>query len=299
MRRAAVVVAAALLSTALWAMRQQPARPAAPAAIGAPAAIEPVTAAPLAGDSGFIGVIVAGESAEVAPSTPARVLRVAVRIGEAVARGGTLAELDRRALRADEAMAEAALAAAAAQRDKARVEADYASMRLAQQQRGAVELGPRLQAVSPAELAQAIEQEHLARQQLAIGVAAVAEKKARLQQVAAQLSDCVVRAPFDGVVAERYVDDGALVGPSSPLVRLIRRGEPRVRFAVPDAAAATLTIGGRLRVQAGGAVVAAVVERVAPDVEPASRTIVAEGRLDGATTLREGTVVRVFAAEAP
>jgi RND family efflux transporter MFP subunit len=298
MRRAAVV-AAALLSTALWAMRPRPARPAAPAAIGAPTAIEPVTAAPLAGDSGFIGVIVAGESAEVAPSTPARVLRVAVRIGEAVARGGTLAELDRRALRADQAMAEAALAAAAAQRDKARVEADYAAMRLAQQQRGAVELGPRLQAVSPAELTQAVEQEHLARQQLAIGVAAVAEKRARLQQVAAQLSDCVVRAPFDGVVAERYVDDGALVGPSSPLVRLIRRGEPRVRFAVPDAAAATLTIGRRLRVQAGGAVVAAVVERVAPDVEPASRTIVAEGRLDGATTLREGTVVHVFAAEAP
>ena len=69
--------------------------------------------------------------------------------------------------------------------------------------------------------------------------------------------------------------------------------------ATADAAAATLTIGGRLRVQAGGAVVAAVVERVTPDVEPASRTIVAEGRLDGATTLREGTVVRVFAAEAP
>ena len=66
--------------------------------------------------------------------------------------------------------------------------------------------------------------------------AAVAEKSARVKQLRSALNDLELRAPFDGTVSLRYVDAGAVVGPTTPIVRLINPDNLWVRFAIPTIA---------------------------------------------------------------
>src|SRR5690606_22345609 len=67
---------------------------------------------------------------------------------------------------------------------------------------------------------------------------AAAEAQARLAQ--SNLADTQIRAPFDGVVAERMVSAGEYVGPASPVVRLISTGAMRLELTVPAQSAGTV-----------------------------------------------------------
>jgi multidrug efflux pump subunit AcrA (membrane-fusion protein) len=109
-------------------------------------------------------------------------------------------------------------------------------------------------------------------------------------------------APFAGTVAARYADRGALIPKGTPIVRLIAQGELRVRFALPEERATALAVGDRLRIAAAGLELHGTVEKVAPEIDAASRMVYAEATLDLAVAERErvrsGQVARVFAARA-
>jgi RND family efflux transporter MFP subunit len=248
----------------------------------------------------YVGVVLARETMELAPQVQARVVEIAVHLGDRVARGTVLARLDDRAVAAELSMATAAVEAADAEQRKAEADADYATERRVQREEGAREIRPGLAAVSPSELAQTVYQERLALLHFKASRAATREKQAKLRGLSAQLSDCTVRAPFDAVVAARYVDPGALVGASMPLLRLMRDGALRVRFGVPETAP-TVAIGDRVRIAVGDRALGGTVEKIAPEIEPSSRMVVAEAGIDPGLTsagLRAGSVVRVFAAGA-
>ena len=70
-----------------------------------------------------------------------------------------------------------------------------------------------------------------------------AEQAARVRQLETSLSRNEIRAPFDGRVAERFADAGAVVGPGTPVVRLISAGDLLVRAAVPPEEARRLKAG--------------------------------------------------------
>jgi multidrug efflux pump subunit AcrA (membrane-fusion protein) len=65
------------------------------------------------------------------------------------------------------------------------------------------------------------------------------------------------------------------------VVRLISSSDLWVRFAAPEETAARLSVGLPVRVRVGGAeqVLSGVIEKVAPEVDAASRMIFAEARL--------------------
>ncbi|MGZ3428539.1 MAG: hypothetical protein ACXVCV_17925, partial [Polyangia bacterium] len=66
------------------------------------------------------------------------------------------------------------------------------------------------------------------------------------------------------------------------------------RFAVPEPEIGTIAVGSPLRVVAGGRSVAAVVARVAPEINRSARMLFVEARLDdGDGGLRVGEVARV------
>lgn len=48
----------------------------------------------------------------------------------------------------------------------------------------------------------------------------LAQTEAQLKNILVKLRDSTIKAPFSGVVAERYVDPGAYVSPANPIVRL-------------------------------------------------------------------------------
>ena len=247
-------------------------------------------------DKGFVGVIVAHESVDIVPRAGGRLKELLVRLGDKVTRDTVVAKLDAEAARQDLHMAEASLHAAEAELDKATVEASQAHERAARRSPEAAD-GQHL--FSPEEVSDARYQDKLAGPRVMTARAAVAEKSAHVKQLRSVLSDLELRAPFDGTVSVRYVDAGAVVGPTTPIVRLINPDDLWVRFAIPEDRAATVAPAQRLRVAIETMTdVTAVVEKVAPDVDAASRMIIAEAKLDVPATwkarIRPGLAARAF-----
>jgi RND family efflux transporter MFP subunit len=122
--------------------------------------------------------------------------------------------------------------------------------------------------------------------------AAVAQAKAQADQARAALlsaevlrAEAVLRAPFDGVVAAKYADPGALVTPSTPLLRIVS-GELRILAAVPTRHLPALASG---RATAAISVdvwpdrlFPADIRTVFPEVNEATRTATVELRVPAA-----------------
>ena len=108
--------------------------------------------------------------------------------------------------------------------------------------------------------------------------------------------ETLMRAPFDGQVTERKIVAGQYVNGAEPLFTLVDFEPLRVRIHLPEAVARKVRAGDRvlLSIEALSDAVPAIVERVAPVVDPSSSTVrltlLVEGRAD---ELRVGGFVKV------
>ena len=134
--------------------------------------------------------------------TGGEVVMVAARAGEAVAAGQVIASLDTRDLKLRALQAEAT------------VEGNRAEALMARQK---VERMRPLRAqnyVSDSEISNA-------ERQVEIRIAQVRASEAALAQIRQQLADAVIRAPFNGRIAERLVEPGQTVAPGTPLLKIV------------------------------------------------------------------------------
>ena len=248
-------------------------------------------------DKGFVGVIVAHESVDIVPKASGRIKELLVRLGDKVGRDTVVARLDAEAARQDLHMAEASLHAAQAELDKTTLEASHAHERA---ERRSPEAAHGEHLFSSEEVSDARYQDKLSGPLVMTARATVAEKAARVRQLRSALTDLDLRAPFDGTVSLRYVDAGAVVGPTTPILRLINPDDLWVRFAVPEGRAAEVAAGEKLRVALDAMNdVTAVVEKIAPEVDAASRMVIAEAKLElppaAKSRVRPGLAARTFA----
>src|SRR6185369_15109512 len=58
--------------------------------------------------------------------------------------------------------------------------------------------------------------------------------RARLMRASLEVNDCILRAPFDGEVADRLSDPGAFARPGSSVVTIVDRSTVRVSADVPE-----------------------------------------------------------------
>jgi RND family efflux transporter MFP subunit len=110
-----------------------------------------------------------------------------------------------------------------------------------------------------------------------------------------QLRDTRVVAPFDGAIAERLVSPGAFVRVGTPLFLLVATSPLRLAIDVPERLASVVREGTDVTVESeANAQVSAQITRVAPIVDPATRTFRAliEIPQTETTTLRPGMYVR-------
>ncbi|HEY2746046.1 MAG TPA: efflux RND transporter periplasmic adaptor subunit [Polyangia bacterium] len=253
--------------------------------VAAPARVLAVTPAPApviapSADEEFLGVIMAPESVDVTSQLEGRVLGIGVRPGDFAATGALLATLDTRSARQSSIMATAELTAAESELEKARIERAEADERLERRQ-STVELRSeaRVSTVSKEELATSQYQARLATVRVAAAEASVTEKRAHVAEARALVEAGELRAPFAGTVVARYADRGALLRKGAPVVRLIGAGELFVRFAVPEERAGDVASGDTLVVTTGVMTLTAVVEKIAPEIDAASRTLFVEATL--------------------
>lgn len=117
-----------------------------------------------------------------------------------------------------------------------------------------------------------------AEQKTAMSASQAAEllsQKAKMMNAALEVSDCVLRAPFDGEVATRTEDPGAFVRPGSPIVSVVDRTIVRVVGDAPEidfGAVAPHTIA-KVHVLATGQELEGTIARRAPAADPGTRTV--------------------------
>lgn len=300
--RPAVFIASAILAVCAAGCRraQAPVAPVvAQASRATPAKVTDWTARP---DDGFLGLVIAPETVDVTSQLEARLADIAVRPGDRVTRGAVLARLDTRSARHELDIAAAELAAARTARDQAKLALAEADERLARRET-VVELPHEtVGTVSADELSAARYEQKAAAVKVAAAEANVSSKAAHLAELRLLVAEGAVRAPFDGTVAARYADVGSLIRKGAPIVRLIERGELRVRFAIPEERADALAVGDPLRIVAGAETLAGAVEKINPEIDAAARMIFAEASLDlparSSGRVRAGQVARVHAAAA-
>ena len=186
---------------------------------------------------------------------------IPVEEGVEVRKGEILGEVDHALLEAQVAVAGAQVQAAEVQledkdRENRRKESLYKEDVATQQQRDAAET-----AFKSAQ-------------------ASLAQAQAQLRLARVNLEEAFVRAPMDGVVVKRYVDPGAMVGSSAPVVRLAQLDPLRLMLAVPSRMLPLLKAGEtpvEVRLEgAGERPFDCTVSRIFPSVDPATRTATVE-----------------------
>lgn len=71
----------------------------------------------------------------------------------------------------------------------------------------------------------------------------LAQAQATFMAAANALENCTIRAPYNGVIEEVYVDQGIDITPLSPVMRLSNVHETIVKFPVPENEIAKLVVG--------------------------------------------------------
>jgi RND family efflux transporter MFP subunit len=226
------------------------------------------------------GELTAFQSVAVFPRVTGFVKAVTVDRGSNVRGGDLLVLLEAPELVAQRAEAQSKLQAAEAQLSAARARSDadratFERLKAASATPGVVAgndvvVAEKTADASANEVAAAQQSVEAARQALA----AVRDMEGYLR----------VTAPFTGVVTERNVHPGALVGPTSgdggtPLLRLVDRDRLRLVVPVPEAYSAELKIGAEIPFTVTaypGRSFSGRIARVAQAVDPGTRTMAVE-----------------------
>mgnify|MGYP005842048045 CR=1 FL=1 len=209
----------------------------------------------------FVGQVAAARSGELGFELPGRIAEVLAEEGDRVAAGTVLARLDVRSLIADRA-------AAVAEREALRAQAELA--RLTTERRVALESRGHA-------AAQALDE---ARLQLAQVTASIAAAEARIAGIDVALAKSDLIAPFAAEIGARRLDPGATVAPGTPVLSLFADAAPELRVGLPAELAARLVPGATATAELAGRTVPARLVRLRPDLDPATRTREAVFALD-------------------
>lgn len=213
------------------------------------------------------GTVTADRSAAVSSRVMANVVAVPARVGQSVAAGEVLVEIDAVTARGQEAQAKGALAQA------------RAALSLAERNYERYKALAASGSASPLEL-------DMTRMQYEQAKGAVQQGEGAVEAASSVARESRVTAPFAGRVAARLVEAGDLAAPGRPLVTVESATGRRLVVQVPagTVAASGLKAGQKLPVRIDGAAsdLTGTVVEMSPGADPGSHTYTATLELSGA-----------------
>ena len=275
------------------------------------------------------GEVVATNAVVIAATKEGPISYCPWREGDEVKKGDKLVEIDRPVHRAELQQAKAALEVARAkladlkagtrpeeidqaktnvQRWKATLEEAQTSYERQKEllakdftSQQAVDRAREKMEVARAELANAEEKLRMlkagpTRTEIAVQEAAVEEANSKLELARAHLEECLIKAPFDGIVTQVHVRPGDLATPRSPLIEMFDPDSLVVRFSVPEAHAAAMVPGLTVEAQLDALPkekFQGQVARVYPRLDPNMRTRTVEAKLEGSDRLMPYQFARI------
>jgi membrane fusion protein, multidrug efflux system len=250
----------------------------------------------------FPATVLAVKEVMLVSKVPGEIQKIRVREGDPVKRGQVLIQLDQRDFALALRQAKAQLAAASAGVETAKAGLDTVNTSHAR-----VAALRHEKAVSQSSFDDVEGRRRVTAAQLKGAQAQLQLSQVAVDAAATSLSYTTIRAPFDGHVGKRMVDEGARVMPQAPILTIIDASSVKVEGGVAEGslpyvkkgAAASITVDAL-----GATPIKAAVDRLEPVVDPRTRTASvrvllanADGRLQPGMSAR--VVLDLGQGEAP
>jgi len=132
--------------------------------------------------------------------------------------------------------------------------------------------------------------------EIAVLRAAVAKEQSLRDLAQAKLDECLILAPFAGVITEVFVRPGDLATPRQSLLKMMDESSLIIRTGLPESCATDIhkDTGAKVSLDAyPGQMFNAVVERIYPRIETSSRTRIVEFRITDQVKLMPHMFARV------
>ena len=218
----------------------------------------------------YAGTSRAARRAELGFKRGGEVATVMVDLGDSVAAGQLLAQLDTRALASDLRRAESEEVLAKANRRSASAQTELAAN---------TERRVRALRTNGNVSQQAFDEAHLqyrvSRAQLEVAQASLGRAQAAVEAMEVALSEAEIRAPFGGVIQARHVDEGSQIGPGSPALSLVETSKREAHIGIPESAVTSLTVGDAYTIIWQNVSASAQLRSLLPEVNPNTRTVTA------------------------
>jgi membrane fusion protein, multidrug efflux system len=216
------------------------------------------------------GALKPKEQVAVTPKTAGRITRILVNVGDVVKRDQLVAELEDDELQQQLNRAEASINVAAA--SLAQREAEFANAKQNLERAETLLAGgliPRQQFEQESTALRVLEA------QVQLAHAQRSQAEAELRELSIRLEQTKIYSPIDGQVSQRYVDMGALVGPSTPIVEVVNIATLVTATSVAESDIGKMRVGTNATVRVDAMPDEAFLGRIArisPVLDPATRT---------------------------
>ena len=239
----------------------------------------------------YAGKTLPSRSSELGFKRGGEIAQVLVDIGDVVQKGQTLARLDSQTLTANVNQAEANVALAMANLSAAKAEAQLAAnterrfRRLREQGNTSKQLYDEAKLNFQSKKAQyEVAQANVKRAQAAANATNIA------------LAEAAIKAPFNGIIQSRYMDEGTQLLGGTPALKLIEVGPIKAHIGIPSASKASLTINQTYSIRWNDIEQSAQLTAISPEVDPNTRTLNAVFKIP-ANTIPIGAVVELLLAQ--
>lgn len=239
----------------------------------------------------YAGKTLPSRSSELGFKRGGEIAQVLVDIGDVVQKGQTLARLDSQTLTANVNQAEANVALAMANLSAAKAEAQLAAnterrfRRLREQGNTSKQLYDEAKLNFQSKKAQyEVAQANVKRAQAAANATNIA------------LAEAAIKAPFNGIIQSRYMDEGTQILGGTPALKLIEVGPIKAHIGIPSASKASLTINKTYSIRWNDIEQPAQLAAISPEVDPNTRTLKAVFKIP-ANTIPIGAVVELLLAQ--
>ncbi len=216
-----------------------------------PITVEPFSQLAQARSFEFPARVVELQQADIAAETSGRIVEFSLQVGDSVARGQTLLRIECSRANTEKARAEAGLKRLQARRD------------LTEQQLQRAQSLVQSRSISREELDQR-------QTQLDADIASIEEQQAVLQLARQAVEDCVLKAPFSGVVTQKLSAAGAYASPGKPMLTLLQPDAVELELELPTRHVDDLVGADKIIFSSNGQEFALSLRRVLPRINTTS-----------------------------
>ena len=133
------------------------------------------------------------------------------------------------------------------------------------------------------------------KEQVSAQQASVQQLEAQIAELDVNIDKSTLKAPFNGIVARRDLDEGTVANAGQSAIRIMENVAPEARIGIPTKAIAKLPIGSTQTLSIGSQTYTATVASILPEVDANTRTqtVVFKLKPDSRQALPAGQTIKL------